>query len=153
MRGQFGKSFNMPRRPLRLPLWSAAILSILVFGNAGAAVAQDEEQNAGELILGARLFKEIRLTNPGGNLAASCASCHKIGENVEGKGKRTYADFIAKSLLPTNRTDQRTTLRNTPTLLDVGEMPRLYLDGRFTSLEELIKAKLASPHLGWLPCE
>jgi cytochrome c peroxidase len=44
---------------------------------------------------------------------------------------------------------QETTLRNTPALLDLDRATRLGLDGRYASLDELLREKLVSVHLGW----
>ena len=46
-------------------------------------------------------------------------------------------------------TVQETTLRNTPSLLDLDRAPRLGLDGRYASLDDLLRDKLVSQHLGW----
>src|SRR4029077_16274744 len=48
---------------------------------------------------------------------------------------------------------RREELRNSPTLLDAAEMPRLHFDGEFTSLEDLVKGTLSGRPMGWLPGE
>jgi cytochrome c peroxidase len=48
---------------------------------------------------------------------------------------------------------RREELRNSPTILDAGLMPRLHFDGEFASLEELVKGTLAGRPMGWLPGE
>lgn len=102
------------------------------------------------LRLGKRLFVENRFTNPSSNFAASCRSCHLPEWAPE--GKRAYSDSLQYSLLPTNSRGRKlTTLRNGPSLLDVGGHVRFNHDGRFTSLEDTIQAELESVHLGWLP--
>ena len=44
-------------------------------------------------------------------------------------------------------------VRNAPTILDAGQMPRLHYDGEFASLEDLVKGTLAGRPMGWLPGE
>ncbi|MFY9570086.1 MAG: cytochrome c peroxidase, partial [Blastocatellia bacterium] len=48
---------------------------------------------------------------------------------------------------------RRDELRNSPTILDAGLMPRLHFDGEFASLEALVKGTLAGRPMGWLPGE
>lgn len=106
-----------------------------------------------EVRLGARLFNDNRLTNPGApNLSTSCRTCHVPPE--ASNRERQYTDSTALSVIPANALgSKQETLRNTPTLLDVTGETSFNADGEFTSLEELLEHKLTSTHLGWLPGE
>lgn len=42
-------------------------------------------------------------------------------------------------------------MRNTPSLMDVSLQASFNADGRYSTLEEALRAELVSPHLGWLP--
>ena len=44
-------------------------------------------------------------------------------------------------------------MRNTPTLLDVGEMSVLHMDGEFSSLQEQTHETFVGRNMGWLPDE
>jgi cytochrome c peroxidase len=102
--------------------------------------------------LGERLFNDERFTTPKGDLVASCSTCHIFDENPQ--GVRAYTDFFIKSWVASREKDpRRLMLRNSPTLLDTREMPRLHYDGEFASLEELVKGTLAGRPMGWLPGE
>ncbi len=116
----------------------------------GHSLDLPESKLTPEAQLGERLFQENRLTNPSSNFSASCRSCHLPKTAPE--GARAYADSHPRSLTPGDTGALRlVTLRNTPTLLDVGQMTRLNHDGQFGSLEDLIRAKLTSRHFGWPP--
>jgi cytochrome c peroxidase len=102
--------------------------------------------------LGERVFRDDRFSTPNGDLPASCSHCHLFDEDPQ--GVRAYTDFFIKSWVSYRERDpRRLMLRNSPTLLDVGEMPRLHYDGEFGSLEELVKGTLAGRPMGWLPGE
>jgi cytochrome c peroxidase len=116
---------------------------------ATAAVPQSATSKA-QSDLGAALFRETALSNPGSDFRASCDTCHKTGTDPRGGPDRFYSDGSARSLMPGHGSvRQETTLRNTPSLLDLDRAPRLGLDGRFASLDELLADKLGSAHLGW----
>lgn len=105
-----------------------------------------------EARLGARLFNDNRLSNPGANLAANCRTCHVPPE--ASRGDRQFADSTPFSIIPANaRGSKQETLRNTPTLLDVAAETSFNADGAFDSLEDLLVHKLTSTHMGWLPGE
>lgn len=117
----------------------------LVFGK----MQVDHGGEPHKLHLGRRLFLENRLSNPGANLLATCPACHMPEDAPQ--GKRAYADFGARSVIPANaRGNKLKTLRNTPTLLDAFRLKRLNHDGQFGSLHELLDAKLTSEHMGWM---
>ena len=98
--------------------------------------------------LGGRLFHDNRLSNPGANLATSCSSCHV--PPFLSDGQRFYTDNTAVSVIPANANGGKvTSIRNTPTLLDAVTNTTFNADGAFTSLDEYLRHKLTSPHLGW----
>jgi cytochrome c peroxidase len=102
--------------------------------------------------LGERVFRDDRFSTPNGDLPASCSHCHLFDEDPQ--GVRAYTDFFIKSWVSYREQDpRRLMVRNSPTLLDVGEMSRLHFDGEFDSLEELVKGTLAGRPMGWLPGE
>jgi cytochrome c peroxidase len=116
---------------------------------AGALGSQSRTSKA-EQELGAALFRETVLANPGADFAASCDSCHRSGPDPRGGAEHFFSDGTPRSLMPGRGTVvQETTLRNTPALLDLDHATRLGLDGRYGSLDDLLREKLVSPHLGW----
>jgi len=140
-------------------LRSLAVIVLMGLSLAGGSLAAAQTpQGARETTaeaqsrLGRRLFGENRFTNPGSNFLVTCGACHKP---PEAGGNQAYADQLRRSLLPSRQGSQgrALTTRNTPSLLDVGQMPRLGHDGAFESLESLVEAKLTGPHYGWLEGE
>jgi cytochrome c peroxidase len=102
--------------------------------------------------LGERLFKDDRFSTSKGDLPASCSHCHLLDQDPQ--GFRAYADFFNRSWMSSRSQDRRRLmLRNAPTILDAGQMPRLHYDGEFASLEDLVKGTLAGRPMGWLPGE
>jgi len=98
--------------------------------------------------LGARLFYENRLSNPGANLATSCRSCHV--PPAASNGGRMWADYPAYSVLPANdRGGKLETRRNTPTLLDLDMNTSYGLDGAHDELDSYLGQKLTSEYMGW----
>ncbi len=118
-----------------------------------AQLAHAYSETPPEVRLGARLFNDIRLTNPGApNLSASCRTCHVPPE--ASSLERQYVDSTALSVIPANALgSKQQTLRNTMTLLDAAAETSFNADGEFTSLEALIEHELTSTHMGWLPGE
>lgn len=105
-----------------------------------------------EARLGARLFFDNRIGNPGANLATSCRTCH-VPPEASG-GERKWADQLAFSVMPANdRGSKLETARNTPTLLDVTAETSLPSDGQYDSLTAYLAHKLVSEHMGWRPGE
>ncbi len=105
-----------------------------------------------EARLGARLFYDNRLGNPGANLATSCRTCHVPGEATG--NERRWADKLPLSVMPANdRGSKLETLRNTPTLLDCATEKSYPSDGEFDSLPAYLAHKLSSEHMGWRPGE
>jgi cytochrome c peroxidase len=98
------------------------------------------------------LFKDDRFSTPDGDLPASCSNCHLL--NQDPQGLRAYADFFNRSWVSSRAQDRRRLgLRNSPTIFDVAEMPRLHHDGEFGSLEELVRGTISGRPMGWLPGE
>lgn len=115
---------------------------------APAATPMPSPAETAELQLGKRLFNDPRLTNPGMDFQASCQTCHVSGDSA--KGVRLFADSQPRSFIPSRREDgKRLTLRNTPTLIDVADMPRLGWDGHWASLNASVKEQLTGDMLGW----
>jgi cytochrome c peroxidase len=111
-----------------------------------------ERPSAAVLRLGERLFGDDRFSTPRGDLPASCLTCHLRDQDPQ--GPRAHADFLARSWVPWRSNDpRRNELRNSPTLLDVGELDTLHFDGEFESLEALVRGTLAGRPMGWLPGE
>jgi cytochrome c peroxidase len=119
---------------------------------AQPAAANDEEKQAAQIRLGARLFKEDRFASRKGDLITSCAHCHQSNEDPD--KPHAFTDSFTRSWVPWRAGDpRRDGVRNAPTLLDVTALPRLHFDGEFASLEELVKGTLAGRNYGWLPGE
>lgn len=105
-----------------------------------------------EARLGARLYYDNRIGNPGANLATSCRTCHVPPE--AGDGSRMWADNLAFSVMPANdRGSKLETLRNTPTLLDATTEKSFPSDGKYDNLGAYLNHKLVSEFMGWRPGE
>lgn len=106
----------------------------------------------GEGELARRLFRDTRFASHRGDFDTACASCHLVSGDPQ--GLRAFTDFLARPWFPWRSADPRREYpRNTPTLLDVAEMPSLHLDGEFRSVEDLVRGTLTGRPLGWLPGE
>jgi len=117
----------------------------------GAIGDEDVSPAAGEE-LARRLFHDTRFASRRGDFDTACASCHLVSEDPQ--GLRAHTDFLSRPWFPWRSADpRREHPRNTPTLLDVGEMPVLHLDGEFLSIEDLVRGTLTGRPLGWLPGE
>ena len=89
---------------------------------------------------------------PTGDLPASCGNCHLFDQDPQ--GLRAYADFLNRSWVSSRAKDRRRLgLRNSPTIFDAAEAPRLHHDGEFGSLEELVKGTISGRPMGWLSGE
>ncbi len=121
----------------------------------GQTVMSEPQQKPGKsavVRLGERLFKDDRFSTPNGDLPASCSNCHLFDEDPQ--GMRAYTDFLNRSWVSSRPQDRRRLgLRNSPTIFDVAEMPRLHHDGEFGSLEELVRGTISGRPMGWLPGE
>ena len=140
-------------------LFAAAALFLLLdggvrptLGQAANTSARSPQERSPVIRLGERLFRDDRFSTPNGDLINSCSHCHMLDEDPQ--GVRAYTDFFIKSWLPFREDDpRRLMVRNSPTILDAGEMSRLHYDGEFSSLEELVKGTFAGRPMGWLPGE
>lgn len=104
------------------------------------------------VVLGERLFRDDRFSTPNGDLPASCQNCHLLDEDPQ--GVRAFADFFHRSWVSARSQDRRRfELRNSPTILDSGDLPSLHYDGEFSSLEDLVKGTISGRPMGWLPGE
>lgn len=138
-----------------LVLSSFAVFAVFSFAGDWAQPAQGQstaEERSPVVRLGERLFQDERFSTPKGDLPASCGNCHLVDEDPQ--GLRAFTDFFNRSWVSYRPADpRRLGLRNSPTLLDVGDMPRLHHDGEFGSLEELVRGTIAGRTMGWLPGE
>jgi cytochrome c peroxidase len=124
----------------------------LAFFCSGFSRFTQEQESPAIIRLGERLFNDDRFSTPNGDLPASCSNCHMFDQDPQ--GMRAYADFFNRSWVSSRAQDRRRLgLRNSPTLFDVGEAPRLHHDGEFGSLEELVKGTISGRPMGWLPGE
>lgn len=128
----------------------ACALIFLVIGALPRANAKPDDPP--EVRLGERLFMDDRFTSPQGDLKNRCRTCHLVDEDPQ--GIRAYVDFLPRSWVPWRSQDpRREGGRNSPTILDCAEMPRLHYDGEFPTLEALVKKTMSTRNLGWLPGE
>jgi cytochrome c peroxidase len=87
---------------------------------------------AGQVALGARLFRDPRLSGTG---VRSCASCHQPA--------RGFTDGLARAApLPSH---PRAVLRHTPTLINVAFADAWFDDGRASSLERQVEMVVTNP--------
>lgn len=114
---------------------------------------QERKQGKSEMVrLGQRLFNDNRFSTPQGDLPASCSDCHLFDQDPQ--GMRAFTDFLNRSWVSSRAQDRRRLgLRNSPTIFDVADMPRLHHDGEFGSLEDLVKGTISGRVMGWLPGE
>jgi cytochrome c peroxidase len=130
----------------------AALGTVIILAIAALGQSQARKEPSAQVRLGLRLFRDARFSSPQGDLQNSCASCHLLDEDPQ--GMRAHTDFFSRSWVPWRGADpRREELRNSPTILDSGLMPRLHFDGEFGSLEDLVKGTLAGRPMGWLPGE
>jgi cytochrome c peroxidase len=124
----------------------------LAFFCSGFAGFTQERERSAVIRLGERLFNDDRFSTPSGDLPASCSNCHMFDQDPQ--GMRAYADFFNRSWVSSRAQDRnRFELRNSPTIFDVDESPRLHHDGEFGSLEELVRGTISGRPMGWLPGE
>lgn len=103
------------------------------------------------IALGERLFNDDRFSAASGDMSASCASCHFQSDP---QGDRAFTELLSRSWHPWRAEHpERETLRNTPTLLDIADMPLLHFDGEFSSPEEQARKTIVGRNFGWLPNE
>ncbi len=111
------------RRPEALDLRAR-----LKAGEAGLPALPGPLPTSAQIALGRRLFFDRRLSH---NNTLSCASCH-----VPEQG------FTSNELATPVGIEGRTVRRNAPTLLNVGLLPRLFVDSRESRLEQQVWAPL-----------
>ncbi len=102
------------------------------------------------------------LPGPFANQSINCRSCHFVTEfqDVSGAGNRTYADFTARSPIPTEQA-QPGGFDHTPrnAMQMVGSFaPRsgllfLHFDGEFASGDDLVTGTMTGRNFGWLPTQ
>jgi cytochrome c peroxidase len=100
--------------------WKSQLMHVPL-GFPMPAVPADNPLSASKISLGRRLFFDMRLSS---DQSVACATCHRP--------ERYFADDV-----PTSRGvhDQRSA-RNSPSLLNSAYSPRLFWDGRVSSLEQ-----------------
>lgn len=132
-----------------------ALFAIFILANLTAGFShapQRGQERSAAIRLGERLFNDNRFSTPQGDLPASCSNCHLFDEDPQ--GMRAYTDFLNRSWVSSRAQDRRRLgLRNSPTIFDVAEMPRLHHDGEFGSLEDLVRGTISGRVMGWLPGE
>src|SRR5262245_11805202 len=143
----------MLKKLLLIAFITGAIFAFAPLGVRPTQGNSDSTQDRAAVIqLGKRLFRDERFSTAKGDLPASCNHCHMLDEDPQ--GLRAFTDFFNRSWVSFRFQDkQRLALRNSPTILDAGELPRLHYDGEFASLEDLVKGTLSGRTLGWLPGE
>jgi cytochrome c peroxidase len=140
----------------KFAFFTLAAFAVFAFadGYIRPAIGSSDRDREGSPVvrLGERLFRDERFSTSKGDLPASCSHCHLLDEDPQ--GLRAYSDFFNRSWMSSRSQDhRRLMLRNSPTILDAGETPRLHYDGEFASLEDLVKGTLAGRPMGWLPGE
>lgn len=121
------------------------------FAAAAEGVAEEREDPP-NVVLGERLFTDERFVHPSSPIRMSCRSCHMVDENRQ--GIRAYTDFLSRSWVPYREADRSVVaLRNSPTLLNVGDMERLHHDGEFRTLTDLVVGTLQGRNMGWMKGE
>jgi cytochrome c peroxidase len=122
------------------------------FARPALGQSQQKQEKSAIVRLGERLFKDDRFSTPNGDLPASCSNCHLFDQDPQ--GLRAYTDFFNRSWVSSRAQDRRRLgLRNSPTIFDMDEAPRLHHDGEFGSLEELVRGTISGRPMGWLPGE
>lgn len=130
-------------------LLGSGLLCPLAAAAREAATGADDPPN---VVLGERLFSDERFVHPSSPIRMSCRSCHMVDENRQ--GIRAYTDFLSRSWVPYRAEDRAVVaLRNSPTLLNVGDMERLHHDGEFRTLTDLVVGTLQGRNMGWMKGE
>lgn len=103
--------------------------------------------------------KGQKVKGPFATRSMNCRSCHFVAEFAYlGNGNnRTYADFAKRSPVPVRDDGQRTTERNSISMVDSfidrNGVPLLHADGEFATVQDLVKGTLTGRNFGWLPTE
>jgi len=89
----------------------------------------------------------------------NCRSCHFVDEYVDitSYGMRTYTDFARRSPVPAREDGKKTSVRNSPPLVNAS-LPRkigllLHFDAEFKTMQDLVEATLTGRNYGYLPGE
>jgi cytochrome c peroxidase len=152
LRGRFSEGRKMSDRKMGLRRRCFLLFFCLAFFCSGFSNFTQKQETSAVVRLGERLFKDDRFSTPSGDLPASCSNCHLFDQDPQ--GMRAYADFFNRSWVSSRAQDRRRLgLRNSPTIFDVDEAPRLHHDGEFGSLEELVRGTISGRPMGWLPGE
>ena len=116
-----------------------------------APITTAQELNPDIVGFGRTLFQETRFSNTKTDMEVSCASCHALTDPL---GSRAFTELFQRSWYPWRSEDPgRETLRNAPTLLDVGQHKFIHMDGEFQTLEEQASATFVGRNFGWLAGE
>ncbi|MGO4262643.1 cytochrome-c peroxidase [Lysobacter sp. TAB13] len=119
------------RTSLKPRRWLSCLAITLVVLAAGCGqTPAPAATDARWAVLGGRLFADTRL---GADGRTGCVSCHRP--------EHAFSDGRPLSLGVYGQTGTR----NAPTLLDVGELPHLFWDGRETRLEQVVLQPLTNP--------
>src|SRR5262245_55423838 len=156
-----GKKPPGPHSPFPIPRFLSFCLTLFCltfsrftddFARPALGHSQQGQEKSAIVRLGERLFNDEGFSTPDGDLPASCRNCHLFDQDPQ--GLRAYADFFNRSWVSSRAKDRRRLgLRNSPTIFDVAEMPRLHQDGEIGSLEELVRGTISGRPMGWLPGE
>jgi hypothetical protein len=113
----------------------------------------------GDPALDSVVVKGKMVSGPFATRSMNCRSCHFVAEFAsQGVNfNRTYADFAQRSPIPRRDDGQRTTSRNSVSMVDSfsgrNVKTLLHADGEFASAEALVKSTLTGRNFGWLPTE
>lgn len=128
------------------------------FAANGAAALNAPLPNGGDPILAEAPTLSGVVPGPFWGQSMSCRACHLEAELASTiLGGRALADYGARSRIPERADGIRTTLRNSPALVNAAlERPLpffLHFDGEFPDGVSLVKGTLTGRNFGWLPTE
>jgi cytochrome c peroxidase len=114
--------------------------------------------NGGDPALARTLTVNGALPGPFLGQSMNCRACH-LGDEFGGTapGMRTLADFAIRSAIPNRGDSRRTTVRNSPSLVNLSIHPTgrglFHYDGEFPNVRSLVRGTLTGRNFGWLPEE
>ncbi|MBL9170174.1 MAG: hypothetical protein JNN07_20740 [Verrucomicrobiales bacterium] len=114
--------------------------------------------NGGDPALARTLTVNGALPGPFLGQSMNCRACH-LGDEFRGTapGMRTLADFAIRSAIPDRGDSRRTTVRNSPSLVNLSIHPTgrglFHYDGEFPDVRSLVRGTLTGRNFGWLPEE
>lgn len=128
------------------------------FAANGASALNAPLSNGGDPVLSEAPTLSGVVPGPLWGQSMSCRACHLEAELASTSlGGRTLADYGARSRIPERGDGNRTTLRNSPALVNAAlERPVpffLHFDGEFPDGVSLVKGTLTGRNFGWLPTE